>query len=365
MIATAIIPQADVLPLPAPPGLLHFLMTLTFLLHLLAMNALLGGLLITFWLRLKGGVENLAMADRMAKVTPSLVAGAVTLGVAPLLFIQVLFGQFIFTSSILMGWGWFSVVVVLIVAYYGTYLQSFKGDRLGGARNALLGLTVLLFLWISFMFSNNMSLMLNVHAWADMYFDSPKGLHLNLADYQLYPRWLHMVAGAVAVAGFMAAWWGRISFLRGNAAGEAMFGMGRRVFLWGTGLNIGLGLWYYLALDKPVRQLFMGGDMGATLLFGIGFVLSLAILVLGILGRRQGPAEARWTLMTVLLFVDVVVMILMRDGVRQGYLAEYYQPHTFPVLTQYFNLVLFGVLLIAGVGVVVWMFRALFSPAKT
>ena len=133
MIATVILPQADVLPLPAPAALLHFLMTFTWLLHLLAMNALLGGLLITLWLRLKGGTENLAMADRLAKVTPSLVAAAVTLGVAPLLFIQVLFGQFIFTSSILMGWGWFSIVIVLIFAYYGTYLQSFMGEKLGAA----------------------------------------------------------------------------------------------------------------------------------------------------------------------------------------------------------------------------------------
>ena len=55
---------------------------------------------------------------------------------APLLFLQTLMGQFFFTSSILMGWGWFSVVVVLIFAYYGTYLQSFQREKLGTVRTA-------------------------------------------------------------------------------------------------------------------------------------------------------------------------------------------------------------------------------------
>ena len=62
-------------------------------------------------------------------------------GVAPLLFLQTLMGQFFFTSSILMGWGWFSVVVVLIFAFYVTYLQSFRGPRLGRARTPLLAAT--------------------------------------------------------------------------------------------------------------------------------------------------------------------------------------------------------------------------------
>ena len=185
MTPDVIIPAPDALPLPAPALLLQVLLQLTFLLHLVAMNALLGGLILTLVGRLRGrGPDDpwTDLADRAAKVTPTLVAATVTLGVAPLLFLQTLYGQFFFTSSILMGWGWFSIIVVLIFAYYGTYLQAFTGAKLGGARTPLLGLVVLLFLWIGFMFTNNTTLMLNVEAWPGLHFASPRGLHLNLGD---------------------------------------------------------------------------------------------------------------------------------------------------------------------------------------
>ena len=45
----------------------------------------------------------------------------VNLGIPPLLFLQTLFGQFLYSSSILMAVFWLSVVPVLIVAYYAAY----------------------------------------------------------------------------------------------------------------------------------------------------------------------------------------------------------------------------------------------------
>ena len=43
---TPVIPLADPLPPPSPPGLLWALLQLTFLLHLVAMNVVLGGSLL-------------------------------------------------------------------------------------------------------------------------------------------------------------------------------------------------------------------------------------------------------------------------------------------------------------------------------
>ena len=59
------------------------------------------------------------------------VAATVTLGVAPLLFVQELFGRVFFTSSILMAWFWLAIIALLIPAYYGVYLYAF-GLRNGG-----------------------------------------------------------------------------------------------------------------------------------------------------------------------------------------------------------------------------------------
>ncbi len=357
-----IIPGPDALPLPAPEFLLQLLLQLTFLMHLLAMNAMLGGLLITLYARLKGGGDQdpwTQLADAIAKVSPSLVAATVTLGVAPLLFVQVLYGQFLFTSSILMGWGWFSVVVLLIFAYYGTYLQSFKGHALGGGRTPLLALTVILFLWVGFMFTNNTSLMLSPQKWAAMYFADARGLHLNLGDPQLWPRFLHMVLAAVAVAGLMLAWWGRSRLGRGDDSGAFMIGTGIGAFTWFTLVNILFGLWYFLAQPGRVRKLFMGGDATATALFGVGFVIGIVLVVIGFMLRKQGSQARLWPV-SVLVLVQMVTMIMIRAEVRSGSLALHYHPETVAVQPQVLNLTIFTVLLLGGIAVLVWMIRQLY-----
>lgn len=357
-----ILPAADALPLPASALLLQFLLQLTFLLHLLAMNAMLGGLILTLIGRFRSGGDDepwTALADSIAKVSPSLVAATVTLGVAPLLFLQTLFGQFFFTSSILMGWGWLSVVIVLIFAYYGTYIQSFRGKKLGAMQTPLLAATVLLFLWIGFMFSNNTTLMLNLEKWGPMYFADAGGLHLNLGDGQLWPRWLHMVIGAIAVSGLMLAWWGKARLRGGDRRGDFMVRTGVNTFTWYTLVNLALGLWYFFAQPSPVRKLFMGGSPYATTLFGAGFALGLVLLVLGLLGRAKGKSAGLWPL-TLVTVVNLAIMILMRDVVRSGTLGEHYRPAEFAVEPQMLNLVLFGVLLVAGIGVLVWMLRTLY-----
>jgi hypothetical protein len=357
-----ILPAADALPLPASAILLQFLLQLTFLLHLLAMNAMLGGLLLTLVARIRGGGADspwTALADSISKVSPSLVASAVTLGVAPLLFLQTLFGQFFFTSSILMAWGWFSIVVVLIFAYYGTYIQSFRGKKLGAAQLPLLAVTVLLFLWISFMFSNNTTLMLNLEIWGSLYFADAGGLHLNLGDGQLWPRWLHMVVGAIALAGLMLAWWGKARLRGGDQSGSFMVRVGVDAFTWFTLGNILLGLWYFMAQPSLVRKLFMGGSTYGTVLFGAGFALSLVVLVLGLLIRPKGDAANLWPISLTTL-INLVIMILMRDVVRFGTLGEHYRPAEFAVQPQMMNLVIFAVLLVAGIGVLIWMLRTLY-----
>lgn len=359
---SAIVPSPDALPLPAPAPVLFFLLQLTFLLHLLAMNALLGGLVITLVGRWRGqGPDDpwTRLADTLAKTSPSLVAATVTLGVAPLLFLQTLMGQFLFTSSIIMGWGWFSLVVVLIFAYYGTYLQSFRGAKLGAGQKPLLALTLLLFLWVGFMFTNNATLMLNVEKWATLYFADARGLHLNLSDPQVVPRYLHMMVGAVAVAGLMLAWWGRIRHGRGDSQGAFMVRTGLGFFTWLTLANIALGLWNFLAQSGPVRKLFMGGNPAASALFGIAIVLGVLLVIQGALARRRGP-QVRLVMPTATLLIQMVVMISLRDMVRNGYLGDYYKPAGMAVKTQGLNLAVFTVLLVGGILTVAWLLRRLY-----
>jgi hypothetical protein len=356
-----LVPSPDMLPLPAPAPLLHFLLLLIFFLHLLCMNCLLGGIFLTAWSRIRSRAPNDAhaqLANQVTTLLPSLVAGTVTLGVAPLLFIQVLFGQFFFTSSVIMGWPWFAVVPILILAYYGTYLQAFSSHKLGSLRLPLLIVTVLLYATIAFIYTNNTTLMLRPDHWGQIYFANPLGTNLNTGEPMLLARYLHMVLGAVAVAGLFIAWLGRFKAQSDPEHSTFLRRYGLTVFTWLTALNIVVGLWFFMTLDRPVRKLMMGESIYTTLLFGLGVVL--AVVLLGLVARAKVSRNGGGlSLISVVAVVTLIDMILLRDQVRAGYLNGIYLPKTFPLQTQLFNLVLFFVLLAGGVVTVIWMVRKL------
>jgi hypothetical protein len=131
---TPVIPLPDPLPQPAPPGLLWALLQLTFLLQLIAMNVVLGGSLLAvlgrFSRSAEGALHRAALLAFFARALPVAVAATVTLGVAPLLFVQVLYGRLFFPSSSLLAWFWRAVVPLVILA---SRSLSVAGRRRSGA----------------------------------------------------------------------------------------------------------------------------------------------------------------------------------------------------------------------------------------
>ena len=126
MIPEIIVPAPDVLPLPGPVGLFRFLLHLTFFLHLVAMNLLLGGTIIAVveWIRGRDGSPAARLARRLGRMLPIAMPLTVSLGVAPLLFLQAIYGHLFYTSSVIMAWPWFLVVPGLIVIYYLAYILA-------------------------------------------------------------------------------------------------------------------------------------------------------------------------------------------------------------------------------------------------
>ena len=103
-----LIPAPVPVPLPAPVWLLRFLSVFTFVLHLVLMNCLVGGvvLLCVSAYRSLHDEQQRELVRRVAPVMPAVVSFTITFGVAPLLFLQLVYGQFFYTSSLLMAWGW-------------------------------------------------------------------------------------------------------------------------------------------------------------------------------------------------------------------------------------------------------------------
>ena len=353
------IPGLDPLPLPGPAWLLQFLLILTFLLHVLFMNFILGGSILAAVDRLRGRdparPHHRALASWLASLMPVSVAAAVTFGVAPLLLVQALYGRLFFTGSILMAWFWIAVIPLLIAAYYGTYFLAFQGDRPGGTPHAVAWISAAFFTAIAFLYSNNMTLTLRPDVFAAKYLKSGAGLTLNLGDPTLIPRYLHMLLGAIAVAGLAVAHYGLSRLRRDPEFGDWAARHGTVWFVVPTALNVLVGIWWLIALPRDVMLRFMGRSPYAAAALGIGSLLGLATLVLmavWIYSRRParlaGIAGAG-------LVLTLVAMILARDEIRQGMLERAGFRINDWVEPQWGPIALFLLLLAASLLIVVWM----------
>lgn len=339
-----IIPSADTIPVAW--GWFQFLLLLTFPLHLLAMNAMVGGLAIGVLQHFRGGDVRTTLAHRIAVVLPLVIAFAVNFGVAPLLFLQVLYGQFVYTSSILMGLFWIAVVPILIVAYYGAYLYDFKFKGLGSA-GKWIALAVLLMLFcIGYFFSNNMLLMTLPERFSE-YFQHRDGSLLVSGQSEFLPRYFHMMAGALAVGGLFVALLGRFGAKNTPELATHAAVVGMRTFFFMTIVNVGLGTWYLISLPKQQMLLFMGRDLAAT---GC-FVLAL-LLVIGVLVSSFRQQLAMTVVGTVVL---VYLMSFLRSWLRTDLLADYFNLSELQVVPQYSSMLLFLVCLVGGVVCVGWL----------
>lgn len=359
ILLTVIIPHPDPLPLSAPPALVWFLLVLTFFLHLLPMNFILGGSIISALLGRKKDPPREELRSFLTKAMPPMVAAAVSLGVAPLLMTQVLFGRLFFSSSVLLAWYWISVIPILILTYYGTYLAAFKGERLGRARPWVTGLIALLFLAIAFIYTNNMSLLISPERFAEMHAASAAGDRLNLADPTLIPRWLHMVLGAVAVAGLAIAVHGAKRLDANPESGRYALRLGSHWFMAATVLNIGTGCWWLVALPRETMLRFMGGSPVASAVLGLGIIAGIGALVL-VEGTRNDKAPMKRLFAgSSLLALTLVTMILARDQIRRGALAAAGYEIPAWVEPRWGQLTVFFLLLAGAAVTIVWMVRKL------
>lgn len=359
------VPAPDPIAQPAPTWLLWTLLLVTFLLHVLPMNLLLGGSIIGALTGVHGGGDaphRAALLKRLRRGLPVIVAAAVTFGVAPLLFLQVLYGRLFFASSVTMAGFWLAVIPLLIAAYYGAYVLAYRGDRLApGTSRALLAAIAAIFVAIGFIYSNNMSLMLRPDVVRQLYAASGDGLQLNVADPTFVPRFLHFLLSAIAVAGAGIVTLG-LADRRGNA-GFALWAI-RRGATWcagATALNLIVGFWWMLALPRPTLLDFMSRNPVATVVVFLGVASGLVTLVLAVITSRAAEPVRPALGALASLLITVVLMVVTRDQVRESALTIAGFQATPWVAPQWGPIALFVMLLVGAFAAAGWMVRAVAS----
>src|SRR5258708_5359826 len=230
-------PAVDPIPLPAPIWLFKLLHIVTLSLHFVAVEMLLGGLLLAVVFSLFRGPASQVAARAMARRLTVVMTYVINLAVPPLLFAQVLYGRALYTSSALIGAWWISIIALLTLAYWLLYRFS---SRLQAGRSAWLsGLSAWVIAgFIARLLSTDMTLMLRPEVWRQMYSSSAAGAYLPTGDPTTTPRWLLMLCGGLFIGGLWMVY----------LAGRSTFTAEEKHFLSSTGGKIAIvfGLIYCL-----------------------------------------------------------------------------------------------------------------------
>jgi len=362
-----LVPALDATPMPGPPWLFHVLLVFTFVLHVLFMNLTLGGTILAALSQIfsggKAGDYRTVLASRLMGLNVYAISLTITSGVAPLLFIQLLFGQYFYTATILLSWIWAAFLVLLVMGYYATYVYKFRGVPARGSGGTLwLCFSAVMFLLIA-MVHVAVSL---VHAqpgkWAALA-ENPWGI---LGDPTYVVRLLHFVLAAIAMSALVIVYW---AVRRAKAGEDVELNTQIASYAWKwalltTALQIADGFALLMLLPRDVLLGLMRG--GAATMVPLTLAILFGIGLLMLLSRVQDPVASPklvhgslWTLLLV-----VALMAITRHQVRILYLEPVTSNFTLESAPQWGNFLFFAVLLVAGLWTVFYMVQqVLRNPA--
>ena len=364
-------PAVDPIPLPAPVWLLKLLHIVTLSLHFVAVEMLLGGLLLAILLSLfSKSANSLVTARALARRLTVVMTFVINLAVPPLLFAQVLYGRALYTSSVLIGLYWIAIVPMLMLIYWLLYKFS---ARLEAGKSAWwVGLVAwLLAGGVARMQSTNMTLMLRPEAWRGMYSASAMGAFLPTGDPTLEPRWLLMMAGGLVIGGLWLVY----------LAGRSTFTPDEKKFVAGLGGKVAAGfgivylvagLWAASVQPDVVKQGLAGHALYPAYKFagfaGYGWIALVVVAV--VVGAIAGFGKIAsgwlgWAGVLVAALVEIM-LVVYRDGVRDvTLLSKGYDVWDRVVVTNWSVVGMFLVLFVAGLGVIGWLVSVVARAQKT
>jgi hypothetical protein len=345
----SLIPALDPAALPGPPWLFHVLWVLTFLIHLVFVNMVMGGSVLAALVG-RGRPGAREIQSFFVELNGWAISFAITFGIAPLLFMQVLFGRFFYTATILLAWWWLGMLGILTLGYYLNYIAKFR-LKAGKDARAILTVEALCFLIIA-----GIQVAINVlHLQPGRWESVAQQTWAAWSDPTFVPRTLHFVLAAVAMAGAVLA----IVATRRAAADDrevclAMARFGLRAAFVTTALQLVDGLWLLLALPRDVLTAFMRG--GAATMVPLTAGILLGVLLLVVLSRITDPLTQAKDVRRVaeVMVATVVFMVVSRHQLRAVYLAPFRMDEQVTVATQWGPLALFLLVFLLCLGLTVY-----------
>jgi len=248
-LANAVIPKDIPLPLPAPFWLIVFVTLLTFLIHIVFVNFMVGGAIMTFIYEIKGLKDGKysRLAQTIGRTITANKSLAVVFGVAPLLGLNTIYTTYFYTANALTANAWISIIPLVVTVFLLLYLHKYTWDVWdSGIKKVLhisiIAIVVAFFLFIPLIFLTNVTLMLMPDLWT-----STRGFFsaLRLLSNNIFARYAHFLLASCAMTGLFLVWYFR---------GKTTEWMNENVFSKREAVQLG----YYWTLIPTLFQFIAG-----------------------------------------------------------------------------------------------------------
>lgn len=351
----------DPLGLPFYPLVFQILAVLTFALHITFVNFTVGTLFLSVYGHLRGGDFWKRLSAAMAKAAIPCVSIAMVLGIAPLLFIQVLYDPFWYTSSVLSGRWAIGFIIAMMIAYSFLYVFYFRRQKTDGKGYLTFGLIALLL----FLLSGFIMHVLNYQAllpdkWLSWYtsagtVDASGGA---IHAFSLV-RFLHFIVPAFALTGIflmMYAWYfeKREDFDKNYLERVGKIGSGLAFHF--TTIQVLVGFLWLLSL--PAQFKFMSNPF-----FVVAFVLGIGLLAL-LYNARRNPIK--FAVPAVLgSFLTVFAMSYAREALRVEYVGRFaYSIFDYKVNLDWGSTLLFLITFVLGLVILGYLLTVVFKSGR-
>lgn len=349
------LPALDPMPIPGPPWLFHLLWLVTFAVHVVGVDVVLGSSILGTIASLdRDRAFGRPVAKLFAEVNTWAISLTITFGIAPLLFLQVLYGRLFYSATVILAPAWLGLLLILMAAYYLTYAAKY---RLRAGKGAALpfALSALLFLAITVIQVVVHLLSVQPGSW-EAALANP---WTAFADRAVLPRSLHFVLAGVTLGGILLAW---LSVRRPPAEDEravasARAAFGVKVALLATVLQLVVGLWLTISIPRDVLLGLMRG--GAATMAPLTLAIACGFGLLVFLARVRDPLADRSSVRHALeLFaLAMLLMLVTRHQLRDLYVAAAGAAAKPATAAQWGVFTLFLVSFVAGLGLSVVALR--------
>jgi hypothetical protein len=342
------IPSPDPLGFPLPAWILQTLAYLTLTLHFSAIHFTIGATLLLLWFRVRRAAGQEDLGRFLGSGLPLGVSYIITMGIPPLLFVQVLYGQLFYSSSVLIGAFWIQVIPAVMLAYAGFYYHKLRRDTRPRLQGLVLAVSVMLLLYVGYIYVNNLTLVMSPEKWMGLYAQAPGGSNLHHGEPTIHSRFLLFLSSSFAVAGLVLIWRGVFLARWGFAeVGRRSRSVGFRAFLVSPLLWIIALIGVYATRPEDMSAMLSSG-LAPKILVVIGVIGGVVALICAYLAVNR--VEICYALTSSLAMIALTgSMVVFRDLVRLRELSSHWSLSSVAVNAQWSVFLLFLAALAGGI----------------